>query len=401
MRLGEVGDWRASDEDFLRTFRLPIARCDALKRRHPFPREARIHFDEPSHTYTIDGSIVVPRSVTGLVHQYTNEFNPSLVIAQMRARDSWEWKQQEHLREDGEVMTNEEIIAKWARNGEVQRSRGTLLHFHCEAFLNYATIEGPPSPEFCQFLDIYEHVITTSSTVYRTEISMFSCGLRVAGQADCLCLDRDGHIIIWDWKRSKQIRMDSDQQMRPPLDHLPDCNYWAYSLQLNVYRYILESEYSMHVSRMLLGVVHPLSPGPLVIEVPRMDDEIALIVERDGSPTPVAGEDAPFFVSSQLFALEQMPATTALVKAIASEAAVGRGEVKKVLNALSSVLVHQTLAKGSCKIPNLVVVQRKVVRARQAGVKKVFGKDIQVGPKPATIKVVARPLRQLKDLLNP
>ena len=73
MRLGEVGDWRASDEDFLRTFRLPNFRCDALKRRHPFPREARIHFDEPPHTYMIDGSTVVPRSVTGLVHQHTNE----------------------------------------------------------------------------------------------------------------------------------------------------------------------------------------------------------------------------------------------------------------------------------------------------------------------------------------
>ena len=134
MQIGDVGGWRASDEEFLRYFRLPNIRCDALKARHPFPREARIHFDEPSHTYTIDGSIVVPRSVTGLVHQYTNEFNPRLVLAQMRARDSWAWKQQEHLGEDGEVWTDDEIIAKWARNGEVQRSRGTLLHFHCEAF---------------------------------------------------------------------------------------------------------------------------------------------------------------------------------------------------------------------------------------------------------------------------
>jgi len=237
---------------------------------------------------------VVPRSVTSLVHQYTNEFNPHLVIAQMRARDSWAWKQQEHLRDDGEVMTDDEIIATWARNGEVQRSRGTLLHFHCEAFLNYATIEGPPPPEFVQFLDIYEHVITTSSTIYRTEISMFHCGLRVAGQADCFCRDCDGNIVIWDWKRSKQIRMDSNQQMRPPLDHLPDCNYWAYALQLNVYRYILESEYGMHVSRMILGVVHPLSPGPQVIECPRMDTEIALIIEHAGSPAPCAGEDAHF-----------------------------------------------------------------------------------------------------------
>jgi len=48
------------------------------------------------------------------------------------------------------------------------------------------------------------------------------------------------------------------------------------------------------VSRMLLGVVHPLSPGPLVIECPRMDEELALILEQEGAPAPAAGEDAPF-----------------------------------------------------------------------------------------------------------
>ena len=68
----------------------------------------------------------------------------------MQARPSWEWKQQEHLRPDGTVMSPEEIARKWERNGRVQRNRGTLMHFHCEAFLNGFMIEGPPSPEFCQ-----------------------------------------------------------------------------------------------------------------------------------------------------------------------------------------------------------------------------------------------------------
>jgi len=71
------------------------------------------------------------------------------------------------------------------------------------------------------------------------------------------------------------------------------------------------------------------------------------------------------------------------------------------LRALSSVLVREVLAKGSCKIPNLVGVRKKVTKARQAGVRKVFGKEILVGPKPARIKVVASPTKQLKDLLNP
>ena len=44
-------------------------------------------------------------------------------------------------------MSGDEIAAAWRRNGLVQRSRGTLLHFTVEAFLNFDSIQGPYSPE--------------------------------------------------------------------------------------------------------------------------------------------------------------------------------------------------------------------------------------------------------------
>jgi hypothetical protein len=84
--------------------------------------------------------------------------------------------------------------------------------------------------------------------------------------------------------------------MKAPLHHLPDCNYSHYSLQLNIYRYILESEYGYHVSGMFLGIVHPLSVGPVCVEIPRLDDEIALIVEHCGASPPNPGAIAEFVV---------------------------------------------------------------------------------------------------------
>ena len=41
-----------------------------------------------------------------------------------------------------------------------------------------------------------------------------------------------------DWKRSKKIQTDAQQQMKPPLSHLPDCNFFAYALQECVFSYI-------------------------------------------------------------------------------------------------------------------------------------------------------------------
>ena len=85
--------------------------------------------------------------------------------------------------------------------------------------------------------------------------------------------------------------------MRPPLEHLPDCNYYHYCLQLNLYKYILSSEYGVAVSGMYLGVVHP-HRRPRVIKLPPLDAEIALIVENEivcgRASHPMPGRDAPF-----------------------------------------------------------------------------------------------------------
>ena len=112
----------------MRNFRLPTAedKNEVLRQSNPIAREDRICFDEITHTYTVDG-FRVPSSVTGLIHQFCEEFDPSSAIEQMKARD-WDIKQENYRKEDGDVMTDEEIAATWRNNGEVQRSRGCLLY---------------------------------------------------------------------------------------------------------------------------------------------------------------------------------------------------------------------------------------------------------------------------------
>ena len=79
-----------------------------------------------------------------------------------------------------------------------------------------------------------------------------------------------------------------------------------------------ESEYLLEVGAMYLGVVHPLSSGPLCLEVPRMQTEtvgsehfvsqltprlsahsvkrIELLCEHERAGTPMPGETAPFIL---------------------------------------------------------------------------------------------------------
>ena len=77
-----------------------------------------------------------------------------------------------------------------------------------------------------------------------------------------------------------QLRYDSRTPMKEPLDHLPDTNYYRYALQLNIYRFILQSEHSLTVNALFLGIFHPSRSEPLCVQLPFMDDEIQALLEH-------------------------------------------------------------------------------------------------------------------------
>ena len=41
------------------------------------------------------------------------------------------------------------------------------------------------------------------------------------------------------------------------LGHIHDSNYWHYTLQLNIYKYTLETKYELSVRDLHLVVIHP------------------------------------------------------------------------------------------------------------------------------------------------
>ena len=166
---------------------------------------------------------MVPLSVTGLIHKYSRGFDAAQVIRGMRAETRQRYT-------DGGLLSEAEIIDSWTRNGTVQSSRGTLMHYQIEQWLNGCEIEQPWSPEFQHFFDMFSGI--TDQRPFRTELSVFSSELNIAGQIDALFSRGDGSYVIWDWKRCKLLRYDGRTPMHEPLDHLPDVNYFHYALQL-------------------------------------------------------------------------------------------------------------------------------------------------------------------------
>ena len=267
--------------DFLASFHLPgvADKHDRLKDENPLPRDRRIVFHEEKHEYFCD-NVKAPRSVTGLVHTYGWEFDPHAAVQAMKNGARWPEKRASFMTDSGTEMSDGEIVQMWKRSGQIASARGTLLHWHCEMHLNGRRLEPPHSPEFKMFLAIFAVLQSWGLRPFRTEISLFHNGLCLAGQADALFVDADGALTILDWKRTKSIRFENSfRSLKEPLQHLPDSNGWLYCLQLNVYRWMLETEFGMRVSSMWLGQVHPCLARAKLIQVPSMQDELELIVE--------------------------------------------------------------------------------------------------------------------------
>ena len=64
------------------------------------------------------------------------------------------------------------------------------------------------------------------------------------------------------------------------MKHLPDCNYIQYSLQLNIYKYILEKKYDKVIRDMYLVVMHPLYDTYMKYEVMDLQKEVKEIMQE-------------------------------------------------------------------------------------------------------------------------
>lgn len=286
-------DWRLTDSAFAAAFQLPGKgqHADILRKQHPFPREERVEFEEHTHQYFIDG-LLCPRSVTALLHSFAQLFQADAAIAAMKRRSDWPQKKMTFQAAGVDADSNDEIIAYWDAKSRLARMRGTLLHFHAEQVANGMHIEEPHSPELSQVLLLLQYFKEQMSwNVCRAEINIFHCGLRCAGQPDLLCREAaSGELVIVDWKRVCKVDFDNAfETLRYPLQHIPQASYWLYALQLNLYKYILETEYNEKVASMWLAMVHPNLKVPKLVCVPSMAAEVDAIIhfERENGRASV------------------------------------------------------------------------------------------------------------------
>lgn len=245
-----------------------------------FEQDGKLSFNEEEHIYSLGG--IEFCSVSNIVSKFFREFD-AVGISLKKCY--------------GNELEAAKLREVWESKGSVASQAGTFLHKQIEDYLN-----GKEIPDLLcdvcyqgnyvkcsQRLDIsrewsyfkaFER--NTPFVPFRTEWRIYDADARMAGTLDFVCACPDGTYEIYDWKRSNKI----DPLERNPwasglngLDHLTDTSYSHYCLQQNLYRYMLQKNYGLKVSRMNLVVLHPELPTYRVVPIPPMEREVEIILK--------------------------------------------------------------------------------------------------------------------------
>jgi len=171
-------------------------------------------------------------------------------------------------------MTKEELFTDWGKSA----SLGTEIHEQMEDFI--LTGEKPDHPKGRRGAE-WVHKRVDSKYILLPEVIIYSTKIGIAGMIDLLVEDPDtNEYVIIDWKTNKQIRTTaykSKTGSHPATADIEDCNFMQYSLQLSLYRYILESYYNVKIKNCF--IVHLKDDTAVEYKCPYLKTTIEKMLE--------------------------------------------------------------------------------------------------------------------------
>jgi len=175
-----------------------------------------VQFDKEKHRYADEhGNEFI--SVTTLIKKYSNEFDPTGEITQRYAFKNG--------------LSVEQVKAQWELKAKTSRDRGTFLHKVIEDYLNTGMLDQ----NYYTLINEVNKLGLTGNK--KCEVVLYNEKYKLAGITDLVINGCE----VYDWKTNKVFNYFSkyNQKLLHPLDHLDDCEYNKYAIQLSLYGYML------------------------------------------------------------------------------------------------------------------------------------------------------------------
>jgi len=199
-----------------------------------------ITLNDTNHKYILKGFEHIKfKSVTTVISEYFEEFDKVKVATNLK-QNSPKYRH----------FTIEEIIDAWDKSAQF----GTDVHRELEDYINHN--KKPFIGRSKIAIKWLNNYLKKSDFDLYSEIIVYCKKLKIAGTVDLLIHDKINNIYsLIDWKTSKKIDTMGYRNKtgnKPETEDLLDTNFNHYSLQLSLYRYLLEKNYSIKIKDQII-----------------------------------------------------------------------------------------------------------------------------------------------------
>jgi hypothetical protein len=217
--------------------------------------DAKIEFDAETHVYTINGDSSY-RSVTTVLSSWFRPFDPQAAIRSVRKSGNPKYF----------GLSDSEILKQWEHKRNNAAQLGTQMHANIEAYL-----QGKPVHDNSREFLFFQRFMAENHFVhFGIELRLYYEPVKLVGTIDYVTLNKDGTVDIYDWKRSGDLNKGMGMCLHPALSHIPDTKYWRYTLQLNLYKFLLEKN-GHRVRNMYIACFHPENMMHQIYQVQNVD----------------------------------------------------------------------------------------------------------------------------------
>jgi hypothetical protein len=196
-------------------------------------------YDKP-HKYFIDGKELI--SVTTLIHKYQEEF------------DEGYWSDFKATQKN---LTPEEVLRAWKFINRKGTIKGSAIHDYAENLFQNKEFEYPLQMILNEFgfdpvrieyditkkhVDEFYNKVQGKLIPIRTEMVVYDKESLIGGMLDILFYNvKWGVFQIYDWKTNKKFTTEEkERHLLNELYLIEDCDLEIYSLQLSLYKHIIE-----------------------------------------------------------------------------------------------------------------------------------------------------------------
>ncbi len=196
-------------------------------------------------------------------------------------------------------MNVEDVIAEWDYKRDFSTIKGSAVHDMAENWWNDKYFPYPAHKSIERFgEDVTKEAYYKCEDIFKKfyedakenlvpikmEMVVGDLDYGLAGMIDCLFYNKKfDEIQIWDYKTNKKIAKKDNfgNKFKTPISHLDVCEWNTYSLQLSLYKHILEKNTNLKVGSSYLIWINEVNDNYKIIKTKDLNEEIVEMLKYD------------------------------------------------------------------------------------------------------------------------